>query len=361
MKELYEGGFGKLKHLCLQKCESLRSIFSLAEAQSLPQLEELFIDGCNNLEEIVAEDQVVLQDDQPQLKGLRTLTIVDCPSVRCLFSVVLAKNLPKLENLYIWNCDNMEYIVTKKNGEETMGNIIFPQLRILHLSVLWCLESFCGSGTSAVCPLLEEISQCLEELIIMDFNNLEEILFDENQAVVQDDQPQFLALKTLTVMNCNSSARCPISSLSARSLPKLEYIDLSHSHGLRNVFSASLTGNVPQLKKLDVRNCKSMQEIVAKEDGEECVDKITFFQLTHLNLAGLQCLVSICGCGVLSDWPLLEEVSVLDCPNLKHLPFRHQNAPKINKIEIVNRQQTLKELHESFSEEVKEFGKVIHM
>ncbi|KAL6207685.1 hypothetical protein ACLB2K_018639 [Fragaria x ananassa] len=90
-------------------------------------------------------------------QNLRVLSVDFCYKLRTLIPPSIARGLVKLQSLVINNCWEIEEIVAAVEGEETEGDIMFPQLRALSLCSLYNLGSFSQGKYNFKWPLLEDI------------------------------------------------------------------------------------------------------------------------------------------------------------------------------------------------------------
>ena len=88
-------------------------------------------------------------------QNLWSLKVEDCPRLKYLFPVFVAKTLVQLEDLWIISC-GMEAIVANENEDETTPLFLFPQLTTLLLESLHQLKRFCLGRFSSKLPLLKK-------------------------------------------------------------------------------------------------------------------------------------------------------------------------------------------------------------
>ncbi|XP_077221410.1 putative disease resistance protein At4g27220 [Tasmannia lanceolata] len=151
------GSLHNLEDLYVGQCHSLRNLFSPSQAQRLQQLQRFTIKSCDELVEIISNDEEKLLVSQgsapPQLsqfkllppstfENLRQLYIYNCKSFKNLFSVRLVRALQCLEELKVENCRELEGIIPKEEEEGLMDKGILPQLRTLVLCRLPMLMNF---------------------------------------------------------------------------------------------------------------------------------------------------------------------------------------------------------------------------
>ncbi|KAG6672363.1 hypothetical protein I3842_16G053700 [Carya illinoinensis] len=97
-----------------------------------------------------------------EIKGfnyLRQLEVRGCHSLKCLFTPSIAKLLVKLEYITVQGCNEMEAVLAKESGDEENRDVIaFPLVRDLDLQYLQKLECFYTEDNHAFeWPSLERI------------------------------------------------------------------------------------------------------------------------------------------------------------------------------------------------------------
>ncbi|XP_028780315.1 probable disease resistance protein At5g63020 [Neltuma alba] len=93
-----------------------------------------------------------------------------------------------------------------------------------------------------------------------------------------------------------------------------------------NILDLNWLIHAPNLEFLDLATCDSLVEVISSEDfGTEIQQKSDLFcSLTYLRLVRLRNLRSICR--TVLQFPCLEEIEIMQCPNLKKLPFDSKSA-----------------------------------
>ncbi|KAL6324347.1 hypothetical protein AAG906_012951 [Vitis piasezkii] len=323
------------------------------------QCDNLCIEDCPTMTEIVtAEDRDF--DNQPPLvscfKNLKSVQVKQCDRLMYLFSSSFALALVQLQDLCIEHCNTMKEIVTADEG--VTDNIIFPQITRVSLLKLPILTSFYLSqtlekihvgGSNKVPGVLfkEEVSMYFINMmgwtLQVAFPNLEFLYVSGLDKVEKIWHNQLLAnsfskLKEMKVENCNELQNISTSNV-LNWLPSLEFLRIASCGKLQEVFDLDVT-NVQEditdnrlsklvlddlqnlehicdkvlgkklclqnLKFLEVSKCGSMKklfspytelervrEIIRQEEGaEEVIDKIDFPELTSLSLESLPSLTS---------------------------------------------------------------------
>lgn len=96
-----------LTHLILNNCRSLTYVFSPSLARSLVHIKTLYIGCCDQLEHIISEkdgeEEEVFSDAHPQfgLQNLKILTIYECSKLEYIFPISIVQGLLHVEKIII--------------------------------------------------------------------------------------------------------------------------------------------------------------------------------------------------------------------------------------------------------------------
>ncbi|TXG66108.1 hypothetical protein EZV62_007383 [Acer yangbiense] len=178
-----------------------------------------------------------------------------------------------------------------------------------------------------------EVFSRLELLFVLNCNSLEEIFdipevnFEKSHpaAVIQlRELEMFFLPKLKHIWNKDPKGKL--------SFQNLERVEVSYCKSLKYLFPASIARSLPQLEKLDIRNCE-LEAIVTNENEAEATSRLVFPRVTFLKLEGLHQLTTFC-CGVhTSKWPALkdgfpslENIEVFNLDNLKIICQEQQLA-----------------------------------
>ncbi|XP_031278790.1 probable disease resistance protein At4g27220 [Pistacia vera] len=146
-----------LTTLDLWHCDRLRNIFSPSLAQNLSQLQRLSIYECEELEEIIVEE-----DEENQIlffQNLLEIDVVRCPKIRRLFAITVAPCLQKLERIHVYENSELEEVFGDKDVADVMDHkeIMLPQLDWLCLPQLPSLSKLCPVGYHFIFPSLSRL------------------------------------------------------------------------------------------------------------------------------------------------------------------------------------------------------------
>ncbi|XP_021676765.2 disease resistance protein At4g27190 [Hevea brasiliensis] len=173
----------KLKRLYFSSCGELSNVFApFNPQQQFKQLEALEVYHCNALECIFEKKGTPLSIRELHLKSLegmkhiwespsellhlhnlQIVKIESCKKLRVIFPASIAQGLERLKELDLCDCDELEAIVAeRREGEETIDNVVFYQLIKLSLRTLLNLKAFCMDNLPFKWPSLEmvEVSNC---------------------------------------------------------------------------------------------------------------------------------------------------------------------------------------------------------
>ncbi|CAK7340768.1 unnamed protein product [Dovyalis caffra] len=214
--QLAEGSFSELRSLSIYRCHKLVNVFPSISLRTFQRLEVLQIENCNLLEEILELEgpsvegsnyaSLVFQlrdltlSDLPKLKHIwnnnppgtlsfqdvRTVRVWVCDDLKNIFPFSIARNLPQLEKLDIYQC-GVDEIVAKSEGDETAPLFGFPQLTSLDFDSLPKLRNFYPGKHTWECPKLKSlaVSGCGSVKLF----GSEFLDFQEIQVEAQHDNP----------------------------------------------------------------------------------------------------------------------------------------------------------------------------
>ena len=137
-------------------------------------------------------------------------------------------------------------------------------------------------------------------------------------------------LETFEVISCSCLKYLVKLRVSFSSLICLK---VENCDSLSYLFTSSTAKSLVQLQRMEIKKCKSIEEIVFKEEGEEFdEDEIIFPQLNCLNLENLENLRRFYR-GSLS-LPLLEKLSITDCDEMETLCAGTLETAKLSQVKL---------------------------
>uniref|UniRef100_A0A6N2LET3 Disease resistance protein At4g27190-like leucine-rich repeats domain-containing protein n=1 Tax=Salix viminalis TaxID=40686 RepID=A0A6N2LET3_SALVM len=299
--ELDGQGFPSLKHLHIQNSLEIRYIVDstmLSLVVAFPFLVSLSLDNLNKLEKICNGQPVA-----ESFSKLRILKVKSCPMLKNLFSLHMKRGLLQLE----------EIVAEESGGEADEDEAIkLTQLRTLTLEYLPQFTSVSSKSNAASMSQTRPVSLITDvrsnEIASdtrlrtpmtlfntkIEFPNLEDLKLSSIEVEkIWQDQPGelscwFVRLTSLIVEGCRN---------------------------LKYLFTTSMVESLAQLKRLDICDCVSMEEIIIKNGlGEE--ENVRLPKLEFLKLKGLPNLTRFCT-GHLIQCCFLQELWIEDCPALK--------------------------------------------
>lgn len=121
-------------------------------------------------------------------------------------------------------------------------------------------------------------------------------------------------LATLEISECNKLEKLVPSSVSLENLTTLE---VSKCNGLIHLVTLSTAESLVKLTRMNVIDCKMLQQIILHVGEEVKKDVIVFSRLKYLGLHCFPCLTSFCLGNFTLEFPCLEQVIVRECPKMK--------------------------------------------
>ncbi|RWR90779.1 putative disease resistance protein isoform X1 [Cinnamomum micranthum f. kanehirae] len=164
MEEPTQGdNLANLKYIHIENCPKLRYVFSVGWLQTLQNLECIRVSSCKAMEEMV-DDLLEWENPNTKLHvntlaNLKYIHISNCPKLKYVLSVGWFQTLQNLEEISVLGCQAMEEMVVDMGdfGEANNNiNITLPRLEKLTLADLPKLKSICKK--ILICSSLENIT-----------------------------------------------------------------------------------------------------------------------------------------------------------------------------------------------------------
>ncbi|XP_030958838.1 disease resistance protein At4g27190-like [Quercus lobata] len=343
--------FAQLRSLTMSKLLKLKGFFSDDEYLVLfnrkvvfPNLEELEIEGMDSMK-MIWPDQLILDPQGIITFGkLRTIKIEGCSSLKSVFPTSVVKALMQLEKLEIRDCATVEEIIAKEEGIETTTLFVFPRLFSLILESLPELKSFYPGKHTSEWPLLKrlDIYEC-DKLKIFGSNkeSVEETNgLDHDVSVIQQrfffsEKVVFPNLEELGIGGMDSMKmiwpdQLILDPQGIITFGKLRTIKIEGCSSLKSVFPTSVVKALMQLEKLEITDCATVEEIIAKEEGIETTTLFVFPRLFFLELGRLPELKSFYPGKYTSEWPLLRQLDIYECDKLKIFGSNKESVEETN-------------------------------
>ncbi|XVF79322.1 hypothetical protein PTKIN_Ptkin14bG0212100 [Pterospermum kingtungense] len=329
---------GSLEVVRLIRCGKLKSVFSFSIAQCLVRLEELEIEGCDELEQIVEELEGDEQEISPNtnlekslcLSKLRALEIRNCGSLEYIFPKFMAlQRLPQLQRLWMDRVSRFKQIWRPaKEREEHDIQKLLPSLT--DLTLVNCPELTDTTIHSEQIHLEGDIQPSKLMFINTKSLTLWRIMWDHHNLVPEVDRE---GLNELTVLHLSLS-------------DSVEYlVDTTKEHVPDNVFTNLVelslrgmgelrrlcNGKFPKrflqnLEMLRLMECAELEEVFEIDEfhyngGQNLLkDSPPYFSLQSLKVVKIfECekLKSLFSPSLIQSLQLLEELEITSCNELK--------------------------------------------
>ncbi|PWA48053.1 resistance protein RGC2 [Artemisia annua] len=121
-----------------------------------------------------------------------------------------------------------------------------------------------------------------------------------------------------------------INDIEVPHLSNLKEVDISNCGILKYVFTLSTLESLSQLEALKIRNCGAMKVIVEEDGQRTAVSKAVFFPcLKSIELGNLTSLKGFFLGKNEFQWPILDDVSIRNCPKMTIFTFGQSTAKKL--------------------------------
>ncbi|GMI79281.1 hypothetical protein HRI_001597400 [Hibiscus trionum] len=324
------GTLAHLKELTLMELPKLTHLGKkqVPFAEVLYNMEILQVIQCGKLENLVPTSV--------SFKHLITLKVSKCHVFKNLVTFTIAKSMVQLKTMSVTDCQMIEEIIAS-TADEVTDVIVFNRLESLELDSLSCLSRFCSGNYALVFPTLEYviIKQCpkmefftMGELSTPILHGLQSTkgksvgrwegnlnatiqqLFIEKAFPSSED----LELSSINIQRAWKH-KLPATHSYARNLTCLT---IEGCHNLNCLFPSSMVKSFVQLKKLNIKNCENVENVIFVEGSteEETMNRKLFRVLEFLVLKDLPKLMRFCH-GNYFEFPLLTSLRIESCPTLK--------------------------------------------
>ncbi|GKV02429.1 hypothetical protein SLEP1_g14866 [Rubroshorea leprosula] len=374
-----------LKVCIVKGCGSLKYLLTSSMVKSLVNLEGLVVENCKMMEGVIVAEEGFAEEVTTQkifFPNLQSLALFDLPKLKRFCSGNYIE-FPCLTRLYIIECPLLkaftsspvigDTVVSTEKAENTSTPLLFdakvalPMLESLIINQMRSLDkiwhnqldadSFCKLKDLAVTDretlesifpfsMLERL-QRLEKLLIRRCDSLEVIFEPQghiaiySQALVAS-QPTLVETETKLVLPKLIELRLgslpklkgfchPVHFISLRNLQDLE---VSTCHGLVSLMRYSTAKSLVQLARMSISDCDMIGEIVSCID-DEVKDGVVFSQLKYLRLSHLPRLATFCSVGCNFEFPSLEDIIVMGCPNMQLFSRGELSTPKLQKVKFI--------------------------
>ncbi|XP_056159421.1 uncharacterized protein LOC115691916 [Syzygium oleosum] len=335
-KELHrQVKFQRLGSVSVSRCKNLTSLFPASVAKDLMQLEELEINECG-IVELIKNEGLVPRFVFPKLTSLK---LKHLPELKCIYTGTHPLHWPALKTLEVDGCNKVEIFASQpENGMPLQPLFLiekgaFSKLQELKLDLSGQIEIYHGhfhdeeffcmlrvlelrhmSKKSAIstCRFVQSLTN-LEKLVVRE-SYLEEL--STNLEAIEDPSHE---LKV--ILPCS------------RYIQHLNTLDVSHCDVLSNMFTPIVARNLVELTKLRISNCKMLREVI-NDEGDKEGHVVAFNQLKYVELDGLTGLRCFSSGGYTLMFPLLEDVIVTRCLNMKFFSEGRIEAPKLERVHV---------------------------
>ena len=221
------------------------------------------------------------------------------------------RDLPKL--MHIW----------KKGPKRIMG---FGNLRLLDVRR-------CNSLTYLFSPSIAKLLVMLEKISVDNCEKFEEILARVGEEEEEKERHMVPILDQLRVLHlCDLPKLMHIWKKGPERIMgfgNLRLLDVWRCNSLTYLFSPSMAKLLVMLEKIRVVDCEKIEEILARVGEEEEEKEVLFFKVNSIVLHHLPNLKCFCSETNALEWPSLEEIRVIGCPNLSTFIPSNLNTPKL--------------------------------
>ncbi|XP_020535275.1 probable disease resistance protein At4g27220 [Jatropha curcas] len=356
-------GFQNLRALTVKGCKSLKSLFSLSIVAILANLQELEVTSCEGMEEIIAKAEDVKANPIlfPQLNSLK---LVHLPNLINFSSEPHAFEWPLLKKVTVRRCPRLNIFGAAGQccSYSMTPQPLFHAKAVLHMEILQLsgLDSLTRIGyhelpEGSLCKLREiEVEDCenllnvvhssltarlqkLEKLVVCHCASIVEIFESQTKNEVEKYTKMVYHLEEVILMSLPKLLRICNSPREIWCFQQLRRLEVYDCGNLRSILSPLLASSLQNLQIIKIYACEMLEKVIAQENEElqqARKNRIVFHQLKLLELVKLPNLKRFCDGIYAVELPLLGELVLKECPEIKAPFYRHLNAPNLKKVHI---------------------------
>ncbi|KAL3750208.1 hypothetical protein ACJRO7_011229 [Eucalyptus globulus] len=313
--------FPKLEELHIKGVQQKELWNSKILMESFCCLKTLQVKQCHNLVNVIPSFM-----SERLLHYMESLTVEECPRLRNLFTMSMAKSLGQLQYLGLSGCGEMEYIVTKEDqkSEEAIDKIVIPQLVTLYLHNMPKLRSFCQGKHISEWPSLKEftIEDCKAVKVILGDASLEGN-GPTYQPLLLVEKVEFPAMESMKILHMDNMEKIWLDDLDSNAFGKLKTLVVEHCEKVLSIFSSyNMLTRFQNLEKIIVTNCGSLEVVYQVQEFEfSKAGSTNSFQLGEIVLMRLPKMKHVWNGlpqGGLT-FGRLQRMKVVECESLKSL------------------------------------------
>ncbi|XP_044483557.1 probable disease resistance protein At4g27220 isoform X2 [Mangifera indica] len=328
--------YQNLTHLFLWNCGNIKYAFPSSIAKSLHQLQQLKIQNCKVLEEIVAKEEEANAVVHFVFPNITLLKLQDLPELTAFYPGIYTIEMPKLKELEVKRCT--KYLSFKENNVDTECDILDPESIFLNNVINLNLEIFdlydgerniSWQSQSKTLKINKDTSANFPLRLLQKFENVRELqLFCSGYR----DTKILCDLPDLEVLDvwCCERLMSVVSFLA--SFQNLKVLRVSSCSRLMKLITPLEIRSLMQLRELSISSCGILTEIVKNEGDGTTNAKIVFNNLNKLSFKRLKSLICFCSGNYSFSFPSLEELIIEDCPNLGIFCQGSLCTPKLDKV-----------------------------
>ncbi|KAB2064097.1 hypothetical protein ES319_A10G265900v1, partial [Gossypium barbadense] len=332
--------FPHLENLHIQNCDSLEEIIELQgltanESQSTSATRSTMAETVMtkfvfpHVTNLVLDMVRSLNMHTTQWPSLKQMKVIECPKAQIFGEV----EIPNQQPLFCVNEDTFPVLqeLTLKTSDMMKGICdgqlslqCFPNLKLLNL------QFFPGTSTTLPYSFIRSLPK-LQKLVISNAS-ISEMVRSEGLSHKERHTSAFSQLKELSLSELTELTLKTLEPF-LLSFKNLLSMEVSRCHGFINLMACSTAKSLTLLESLSIDDCEMIQEIIACE-GEEIQGNIVFPKLKYLELSCLPSLASFSLAHHLLEFPVLRMVKVKKCPKMTNFCQGELSTPRLEQTHL---------------------------
>ncbi|KAF8019856.1 hypothetical protein BT93_G0521 [Corymbia citriodora subsp. variegata] len=304
---------------------------------AFPSLENLYIEGMENVG-MIWDDQIAVDS----FSKLKLLSVNECKKLVNVVPPFILGRLKSLETLEVEACKSLEVVFKLQAPNPLDGHHVarssLKKMRLYDLPKLkrlWDKEIHCQ--VKFQCLRWVSLQGCARLTSLFSASIAKDLIQLEELKINQCGIVELIGKEGPTNEPSINVEAIEGPSQVASSFPsyfqRMKTIDVSHCHGLSNMFTPTIANSLVEITKLRISNCNILTEVISDEGGNEG-HVVAFNQLKYMELDGLAQLRCFSSGGYTLMLPLLEDIIANRCPKMMFFSKGPVKAPKLKRVQV---------------------------
>ncbi|KAB2011098.1 hypothetical protein ES319_D10G292000v1 [Gossypium barbadense] len=254
-----------------------------------------------------------------ELTFLGKIKFYKCSSLKYIFTSSMLLSLKLLRRIEVKECNTMEQVIREDEEEATTHEFTFPELSSVEIKACFNLTNFYLGSRALEFPKLSdiEIAGCPKMTAFSSSISRESEKVIGEQGVGDNTTTLFcdkvvipnLEYLTLSSINIHEIWHHPSSS-------SLKHLWVEGCHNLKYIFTSSMLLSLKLLRRIEVKECNTMEQVIREDEEEATAHEFTFPELYSVEIKACFNLTNFYLGSRALEFPKLSHIAIVGCPKM---------------------------------------------